>query len=67
VEPTALVLAALGCALVLEGLPYFVTPAGARRAMRALAEQRDAVLRAVGLVLMASGLLLVWLAVRSMR
>ena len=64
---TKLLLAALGCALVLEGLPYFVTPAGTRHAMRALAEQPDGRLRGVGFALMVAGLVLVWIAVRAMR
>jgi len=60
------VLAALGCALVLEGLPYFIAPSGSRRAMSFLSEQSDGTLRAVGFSLMAIGLCLVWVAVRAL-
>lgn len=62
-----LLLAALGCALILEGLPYSVAPGPTRRAMRLLAEEGDERLRFLGIVLLLSGLALVWFGVRVAR
>ncbi len=57
-----LVLTALGLALVLEGLPYFLLPGTAGRAAAELARLPRTVLRLVGLASMLLGLLAVWLA-----
>lgn len=62
-----LLLAALGCALILEGLPYSVAPGPTRRAMRLLAEGGDERLRVVGIVLLLAGLALVWGGVHMSR
>ncbi|ANM29025.1 hypothetical protein ABI59_04590 [Acidobacteria bacterium Mor1] len=57
-----LLLAALGLAMFLEGLPYFVSPAGVRRYLEEISGFRDAALRLMGLTLMAGGLGLAYLA-----
>lgn len=52
------VLAVLGCLLVIEGLPYLLFPSRVRSWSAALQEARDAPMRAIGLVAVLSGLLL---------
>ena len=58
-----LLLPALGLALFLEGLPWFVSPAGVRKTMALIATFDDMPLRLFGFVMMAAGLLLAWWAV----
>lgn len=58
-----LLLRALGLALVLEGLCWALAPGGMRRAMRRLVREADGALRAAGLLALAAGLFLIWLAV----
>lgn len=58
----ALLLRALGLALVLEGLCWALAPGGMRRAMRRLLREPDTALRAAGLCAMGGGIFLVWLA-----
>ena len=65
VDAIDLLLPALGIALFLEGLPWFVSPAGARRTLQALAALGDLPLRTVGLALMGAGLALTWWAFRG--
>ena len=55
-----LLFSALGLAIFLEGLPYFVSPAGVRRAVELLARSSDGALRAIGLALMVAGLLITY-------
>lgn len=50
---------ALGLALVLEGIPWFLSPAGSRRRLLQLIDLSDASLRLLGIFLMGLGLLLV--------
>ena len=57
-----MLLAALGLAMFLEGLPYFISPAGVRRYLEQVSSFGDGSLRLIGLVLMASGLGVAWLA-----
>ncbi len=57
-----LIFAALGIAMVLEGLPYFITPAGTRRYIRQLAELGNQTLRLLGFLMMVAGLVVAWLA-----
>jgi len=52
----------LGLLLVLEGLPWFLSPLRLRQAMAQLARLSDGQLRVLGLLCMLSGLLLVYLA-----
>lgn len=53
---------ALGLAIVLEGLCWTLFPGGMRRALLSLLPLPESSLRGVGLVALALGLLLVWLA-----
>jgi hypothetical protein len=52
---------ALGLVFVIEGLIFAAFPEKAKRAVTAVLETPDAVLRAVGLASALLGLLLVWL------
>ena len=56
----SLFFAALGLAMFLEGLPYFVSPTGVRRYMEQLAKLGDGSLRIFGLALMGAGLVVVY-------
>lgn len=55
---------ALGLAMVLEGLPYLVSPTSVRRFTAFIEQARDSTLRAIGVLLMAGGLLVAYLATR---
>ncbi|HKI50872.1 MAG TPA: DUF2065 family protein [Geothermobacteraceae bacterium] len=57
-----LLFTSLGLLLVLEGLPWFLSPLRLRQAMAQLARLSDSQLRVLGLLCMLSGLLLVYLA-----
>lgn len=50
-----------GVVLVLEGIPWFLSPGRVRSMLAQLARFPDTVLRWLGFVAMAGGLLLVWL------
>lgn len=56
---------ALGLAIAIEGLPYFVAPSMARAAVRRIAENGDGVLRGLGLTMMLIGLAVTWLALHG--
>lgn len=56
-----LLIVVLGFVLIVEGLPWFLSPRSAKRAMAQLFAFDDRILRALGLVLMLSGLALVYL------
>jgi uncharacterized protein YjeT (DUF2065 family) len=62
VELGTLLFASLGLAVFFEGLPYFVSPASARRAMEQVARLEDGALRTIGLCLMVGGLALAWVS-----
>jgi uncharacterized protein len=62
VDALGLFLTALGLAMFLEGLPYFVSPAGTRQLMERIRRLGDGTLRWIGFCLMAGGLILAWLA-----
>jgi uncharacterized protein YjeT (DUF2065 family) len=64
VSKWSLFFAALGLAMFLEGLPYLISPAGVRGYLRAVQEMRDGALRAMGLALIALGLLVAFAATR---
>lgn len=51
----------IGVVLIFEGLPWFMSPHGAKRALVQLLRMEDRVLRLVGLAFMLAGLLLVYL------
>ena len=55
---------ALGLAMVLEGLPYFVVPRSVRVYMRLLSQMKDGRIRSVGFILIVVGLLVAYLATR---
>ena len=55
-------LAALGLALILEGLLPFIAPSTWRQAFTQLMQMADGQLRFFGLVAVGGGLLLLWLA-----
>lgn len=52
----------LGVVLIVEGLPWFMSPRGTKRMLSELFSLNDHVLRSVGLVFMLLGLLFVYLA-----
>jgi uncharacterized protein YjeT (DUF2065 family) len=55
---------ALGLAMLLEGLPYLISPAAVRGYLRALERMEDLTLRVIGLALITAGLLLAYFATR---
>jgi uncharacterized protein YjeT (DUF2065 family) len=59
-----LLFCALGLAMVLEGLPYFVAPRLVRAYMRLLSQMKDGRLRGVGFSLIVLGLLVAYVATR---
>jgi uncharacterized protein YjeT (DUF2065 family) len=56
--------AALGLAMLLEGLPYLISPAGVRRYLEMLQQIGDGALRAMGLALIVLGLVVTYAATR---
>ena len=54
----------LGVVLIVEGLPWFMSPRGTKRMLGELIQMNDRTLRSVGLGLMLAGLFLVYLAKR---
>ena len=60
----SLLFCALGLAMVLEGLPYFVVPRSVRVYMRLLSQMKDGRIRSVGFILIVVGLLVTYLATR---
>jgi hypothetical protein len=58
-------IALIGLVLIFEGLPYAAFPEAMRNWLRQLAVVRPGLLRAVGLVAVALGLLLCYVAQRS--
>lgn len=52
----------LGLVLVIEGVPWFLSPRGVKSLLRQLAGIPDSWLRLGGLAAMLGGLLVVWLA-----
>lgn len=59
-----LILAALGLAIFLEGLPYLISPAGVRSYLRLLERLGDGSMRAMGLALIVAGLVVAYFATR---
>jgi hypothetical protein len=55
-------LALAGLILVLEGVPYFVAPGLMKRAMSKIPELPEGTLRRWGIMAMAAGIVLVYLA-----
>lgn len=52
----------LGVVLVMEGIPWFLSPQRVRTLLGELARLPDQFLRALGLAAMVAGLVVVWLA-----
>jgi len=52
----------LGVVLIVEGVPWFMSPRGTKRMMSELFQMDDRTLRSIGLGLMLAGLFLVYLA-----
>ncbi|MDH3998443.1 MAG: DUF2065 domain-containing protein [Desulfuromonadales bacterium] len=53
----------IGVVLIIEGLPWFLSPRGAKRTMAQLFLLGDQTMRGVGLCLMLGGLFVVYLAI----
>jgi len=53
-----------GVVMIVEGIPWFLSPPGARRVLSGLFRQDDRLLRLMGLAFMIAGLFLVYLARR---
>ena len=51
-----------GVVLIVEGIPWFLSPRGTKRMLSELFQMNDQTLRFVGLGLMLAGLFLVYLA-----
>ena len=51
----------LGFVLIVEGIPWFLSPRGTKRMLIELSRMNDLSLRYIGLVFMLTGLLLVYL------
>ena len=62
VSAWTLFFAALGLAVFIEGLPYFISPSAVRRYLELLGRLSDGSLRLLGLSLMVSGLVLAYLS-----
>lgn len=54
-------LCVIGMVMVIEGLPYFASPTKMKRWIARLAEMPDGPLRVTGFILMAFGLVLIYL------
>jgi uncharacterized protein YjeT (DUF2065 family) len=52
----------LGVVLIVEGVPWFLSPRRTKRMLSELFRMNDNTLRALGLVFMLAGLLIVYLA-----
>ena len=63
-KPLTLFLSALGLALFIEGLPYFVAPSGVKRYLAQVQMLGNGSLRLIGLCLMLAGLLVAWVSLR---
>lgn len=57
-----LLIVVLGVVLIVEGMPWFLSPRRTRRMLSELFQMNDSALRAIGLAFMLAGLLLVYLA-----
>ena len=60
----SLFFAALGLAMLLEGLPYLISPSGVRRYLAMLQEAGDGALRAMGFALIVLGLVVTYVSTR---
>ena len=60
----SLFFAALGLAMVLEGLPYLISPAAVRRYLETVQQSGDTALRGMGFALIVLGLFVTYVATR---
>jgi len=51
----------IGVVLIVEGIPWFLSPRGTKRMLSELAQMNDQSLRGIGLFFMLAGLVLVYL------
>ncbi|MCD6151666.1 MAG: DUF2065 domain-containing protein [Deltaproteobacteria bacterium] len=51
---------ALGLALIIEGLPYFLFPAGIKQVLASMQELPEHILRVFGLTIMLIGLVILY-------
>ncbi|WP_432821309.1 DUF2065 domain-containing protein [Trichloromonas sp.] len=56
-------LSVVGVVLIVEGVPWFLSPGSAKKALRQLAILPESSLRILGALLMLAGLLVVYLGV----
>lgn len=59
--PTKSLLIILGVVLVVEGMPWFMSPRGTKRMLSELFQMNDTSLRVLGLAFMLAGLFFVFL------
>jgi uncharacterized protein YjeT (DUF2065 family) len=64
--PMELFLCVLGMVMIVEGIPYFGFPEKMKNFMKIVLEQEDSILRIMGASLMLLGLILVFLARKSL-
>ncbi|MFA5699837.1 MAG: DUF2065 domain-containing protein [Desulfuromonas sp.] len=55
-------LTVIGIVLVVEGVPWFLSPRGVKRMLLQILPLPEAIMRGLGLFLMLSGLLIVYIA-----
>jgi uncharacterized protein YjeT (DUF2065 family) len=60
VDSWTLLISALGLAVFLEGLPYFVSPSGTRKVLDQMGRLSDGAMRGIGLAMMVLGLLVAY-------
>lgn len=59
-----LLVVVLGVVLIVEGIPWFLSPRGTKRMLIELSQMNDRTLRGIGLFFMLAGLVLVYLVKR---
>ena len=59
--PLEFIAVVLGVVLIIEGMPWFLSPSRTKRMLCELSQMSDQSLRGIGLVFMLAGLLLVYL------
>ncbi len=57
----------LGVVLIVEGIPWFLSPRRTKRVLSELFRMNDGSLRVLGLTFMIAGLLIVYLAKHTLR
>jgi uncharacterized protein YjeT (DUF2065 family) len=60
VDAMSLFLSAVGLAIFVEGLPYFISPPVVKRYLQQMQALNDGTLRALGLLLMTMGLIVAY-------